>query len=912
MKTPTTMRNLCGIALGLVACGAGFPALADYSSTVLGKNPVGYWRFDQTNQLPTPAVATNYGSASAANGYYLNGVKALVDDALPATTDTAPSFDGFSQKVEVPFNAALNPGGAFTVEAWVRPMVIEGYDNKWYRAAVRNGTQQDGGGFQIQFDTGTVASPGVFKFTMWNGNSSLEVFRILAEAGNILATNNGPWFHLVGTWSSADNLGRIYVNGVELTNRAFVYTPNTNAPLRIGGGDIGPTDVWGQSFDPGPICKVAVYDTQLTPTQIAAHYDNGTNTAPGSAYSTVVAGDSPVGYWPLNESSIPAQPVLTNLGLAGTQLDGRYNYNSTLGVAGAQSPNYGGLETNNLATYISANGGSAWVPPVKNPAASNYLTITAWIKRNGNQMGSATILGRRVPGGEKSAFCFDGGGLNKLSYNWDDNANQYNFDTKLTVPDNVWTFAAMVITPTNAVVYMDYGAGLQWASNNFANTTLAGFTHELLIGPSGPYAGRRFNGTIDEVAVFTNALTAADLWDLRNAAFGSGLFLASQPVGHPVMLGGQVPFTAIAAGSTNYMPFSYQLLKNGSPVGTPGSSATIYYSNVKAADLGATFSINVLTNGGATASLTSSGVSLTRWTVPGEYSEVVENFGPAAYYRFSETTGTAVYDVAQALDGVTVGSLARTAGPVPTDFAGFLPSNSAYSGNGGYMLAAGPAISGSNVTICMWVNPNSGTQIPYSGLYYTRGADYAGFNYGPSGNTELGISWNGHYNDHSAVFVQPGVWNFIALVLGDVEGPTGPTNAATFYCYNTFVGWQSNSIYGAGGFPARNLAGGQGTAIGADPNTSLNRPAKGMIDEVAVINKTLSFDDINKLAMAGEHTHVSINPAAGTTYTVGWSYGTLESALDVNGPWTPVGGAVAPTYAGDSQAAPQKYFRVVP
>jgi hypothetical protein len=641
MKTknflPVRRLAVCGLLTAVVV----IPALADYSATVLAKNPVGYWRFDQTTPPPAAAVATNYGSAGAtANGLYVNGVKQLVADAMPATGDTAPAFDGFSQKVEVPFNAALNPGSAFTVEAWVKPTCIDNYDNKWFRASVRSGGGASGGGYQIQYDAGSSTAPGVFKFTLWNtATAGLEVFRQLADPVNILATNNGPWAHLVGTWNSADNIGRIYINGVELTNRTFAYLPNTNAVLRIGAGDPDPvgTDPWGQSFTPGPICKVAVYDTQLSPAQIVAHYTNGLSPSPSPGYAALIAADNPTGYWPLDESTIPSYPVLTNLGSAGAALHGGYGNNLTPAVAGPQPANYGGFESTNLGAFISANGGSAWVPPV-NYVTNNLLSIVAWIKRSGDQMAFANIFGRRIPGGEKSAFCFDGNGLNRLAYNWDDNGTQTGFDSKLTVPDGLWTLAAVVFTPSNTTLYMDYGAGLMSATNNFTNVTKLGFSHEILLGPSGPYIGRRFNGSVDEVAVFTNALTAGDLLDLRTAAFGSGLFMAGISEGRPVMLGGIAPFTCLAGAGSDYLPFSYQLLKDGAPVGPPVSSPTITLSNISAADISAAFSIGVITNGGSMV-LTSGVTSLKRWTLPGTYSALVESLQPAAYYRYMNCRG---------------------------------------------------------------------------------------------------------------------------------------------------------------------------------------------------------------------------------------------------------------------------------
>lgn len=913
MKSPsttTTNHPLRVTAVCLLALSAGLPALADYSSTVLNKSPIGYWRLNETN-LPSFGVATNSGSLGpAGHGLYVNGA-AQVPGPLAASTDTAAKFDGFSQKVQVPFNAELNPSSEFSVEAWVKPMCIDGYDTSWYRAAVRTGGAKSGGGYQIQWDAGNSTAPGVFKFTLWNASGSLEVFNTngVSAAGTnwtILATN-GVWAHMVGTWSWSDNVAHLYINGQEVTNRSFAYTPNASAVLRIGAGDIDPSDPWGQSFDPGAISHVAVYPIALTASNVLTHYQNGTHASPALAYADLVTGDGAVGYWRLNETP-PAPPVAANLGSSGSALDGKYLYASTPGVAGPQSPNYGGFETTNAAAYVSATGaawripGAVTVPPV-NILKTNALTITAWIKRDGFQMANANIFGRRVTGGEKSALCFLN--ANQLAYNWDDSSGQYNFDSKLTVPNNVWTFVAMVATPANTLLYIDAGTGLQSATNTVANTTKAAFTHDILLGPNGPYAGRLYNGAIDEVAVFTNALTAADLWDLRNAAFGSSLFIASHPATRPVMLGGKAPFTCLVAGATNYMPLSYQLLKNGSPVGSPSSSATLAYNNVQASDLTSTFSVAVTTNGGSIPSLTSSAAGITRWTIPGTYSALVESYQPAAYYRLSEASGTTVYDIGGGFDGFAYGTATRAAGPRPTGQVGYESSNNGYTLNGGFLPVLGPAITTNTVTIVAWLNPSTtSSQVNYSGIYYTRGAvDYAGFNYNNNASTQLGISWNGHYNDQTGVYAVPGYWNFAALVVS-------PTDA-TFYVYcpgNPYTtDWQSNSIVAA--FPVRNLAGGYGTCIGTDPNTGLNRPIKGDIDEVAVFNQALGWADIQKLALAGFNVNLSIQKASGNNFEIDWSYGTLQWSDSPDGGWSDVPGATPMSYSYDGTGVNKKFFR---
>jgi hypothetical protein len=305
----------------------------------------------------------------------------------------------------------------------------------------------------------------------------------------------------------------------------------------------------------------------------------------------------------------------------------------------------------------------------------------------------------------------------------------------------------------------------------------------------------------------------------------------------------------------------------------------------------------VLTNG-VPSPLTSSSVSLTRWTIPGTYSALVESYKPAAYYRLSEASGTTIYDIANCFDGVTSGSVARMSGPVPTDLAGFETGNQANNLAGGaYLPVGGPAIAGNNVTITLWIKPNSNVQVPYSGLYYSRGADYAGLHFGKGGNTKLAISWNGHYDDDSKVTVKDGEWNFAALVV--------KPGSATFYSYNVNYGWLSNSIIAS--FPVRNLAGGT-TCIGIDPNFT-SRYINGVIDEVAVMNTALEYPDIEKLAMAGQYVHVSILPAGAGFYQLGWSYGTLQWADSVGGVYTDVPGAAATSYLYNATGFGQKYFR---
>ena len=914
MKSHNTIGTKCLTVAGIcaLACAASLPALADaYSTAVLNKQPVGYWRFNEAVTV-TPATATNSGSLGAAgNGYYINGATQIAGPLAAPGSDMGAKFNGFSQKVQVPYVADLNPANELTVEAWVRPMCIDNYNTSWYRAAVRAGGTKAGGGYQLQWDAGNSSVPGVFKLTLWTATSGVETYATIGTT--IDATNNGPWFHLVGVWSSSDNTARLYVNGIQIASANRSYTPNVSADLRIGAGDQDPTDPWGQSFNPGAMSQVAVYPVALTAGTVLAHYMNGTNPSPSIAYSDLVIGDGAAGYWRLNET-VPAQPVAANYGTVGAALNGTYGYASAP-ASGPRPGNYAGFDATNSAVSISATGsmwvaGSVWFPPL-NLNTNRNMSFVAWIKRNGPQMPYPTILGRRVQGNEKSSVYL--GVSNELIYNWDDDINQYTFESGLIVPDNVWTLIGVVITPTSGVVYMDSGAGLFSATNTFANTIATGFRHEIFIGPSGPYQGRAFNGAIDELAVFTNSLSAADMQDLRNAAFGAGgLFAAAQPATRPVILGGSVPFKFVTGAGTAQLPITLQVMKDGALIGSPSpmnANSIVSYPNVTAADLARTFKVVATSSGG---SITSSPVAITRASVPGSYSALVESLGPSAYYRLNEASGQYAYDAATGNDAEAVQAI-HTTGPQPPTQAGFESGNGAntigtavYTAgpSPAFIASPGTAITTNQVTITAWLKPSNNNEYT-RGIYFSRSypaGTYAGFNFADSGQggpNQLDCTWSGHYNVHSGVFAYGGEWNFVAMVVT-------ATNIS-FYCDNLSAGWQANTLTMS--FSVPNLKGAI-TGIGLDPYSFTGRLIDGQIDDVAVFNRTLSVDELTMLANAGFNVRLGIQKTTGTNVEVDWTYGTLQWTGDlVNGPWTDVPSASAPSYIYDSATSGQKYFR---
>ncbi|NUO02139.1 MAG: hypothetical protein HUU01_16155, partial [Saprospiraceae bacterium] len=137
---------------------------------------------------------------------------------------------------------------------------------------------------------------------------------------------------------------------------------------------------------------------------------------------------------------------------------------------------------------------------------SNTVSMTAWIKRNGAQVDFAGIVYAR--GGTTSSGLSITSG-NQLRYTWNDAAGSYGFNTGFTVPDNVWTHIALVITPSDAKVYM----------NGLAVTRTAAHPAEAFDTPvkiGYDQGSRYFKGEIDEVAVWNKSLTQNEIRELMH------------------------------------------------------------------------------------------------------------------------------------------------------------------------------------------------------------------------------------------------------------------------------------------------------------------------------------------------------------------------------------------------------------
>jgi hypothetical protein len=184
-----------------------------------------------------------------------------------------------------------------------------------------------------------------------------------------------------------------------------------------------------------------------------------------------------------------------------------------------------------LGLYFSgATGSSATYVNLGNPTDfqfSNAFTFTSWVNSE-NSNRDAPILAKEGSGILSYWF---GVFYNRFGVLLDSNGSGWEFDGRnvSTVTENAWHHLAVTWDGSVVNYYLD-GVLLAAASASYSNT-LFNSTANLTIGVNSNYNFTAFQGTLDDIHIYNNALTAAEITADMNAVpipgavwlLGSGL-----------------------------------------------------------------------------------------------------------------------------------------------------------------------------------------------------------------------------------------------------------------------------------------------------------------------------------------------------------------------------------------------------
>jgi hypothetical protein len=612
----------------------------------------------------------------------------------------------------------------------------------------------------------------------------------------------------------------------------------------------------------------------------------------GGSYAEKIFTNNPVAYWRFNE----IEDASTNFAVA---YDSAGGYNAIYGTAaqngynaitGPQPPDFPGFEADNSALqtsdliltpnpYPSSYINWAIAPPLT--LNTNTATFCAWIKPAAIvQTNSCAIISARGTGSDVFAFGYLNQANNHLGYTW--NNQNIGVDSGLIPASNVWSFVALVISPTNAVIYL-YNTNGQFSFTNsnpiaHSNAVLAGIT---MIGddPSSTSLpqNRAFSGSIDEVAVFSRCLSDQDLYLIFKKGLNVGII--------PATIGQQPASSALFAGRTARFgvtvpigdkPLTYQWRSNGVNLVNGGrisgaNSANLAISSVTLADA-ATYDVVVDNVAHSPATSTPATLSvIASNAAPEAYEGALRAANPVYYWRFNEANGSPYsYDYWGGDIATNINLGVQANGPQPPDFPGFANTNTAntFDGLSSYIdTQISPMNNLGAFSIIGWFN-SPAVQAVRTGLFGQNDAAEFGFHgTNSTGLAQLGI-WtpNGNAAFLSQTDINLNQWYFAAGV--------GNGSAINLYLFttngaggaqilqSTATGTTTN--YGSSPYPFRIGGGG----ILDDPAVSGNY-FTGNIDEVAVFNRALSVGELSTLyataiGAAGLPPQITVQPGPAT------------------------------------------------
>jgi hypothetical protein len=465
-------------------------------------------------------------------------------------------------------------------------------------------------------------------------------------------------------------------------------------------------------------------------------------------------------------------------------------------------------------------------------------------------------------------------------------------DTELP---GVWTY--LVLTHDLSVGTRFYVDG-EWDGTQgwHFDRNLAG---PLIIGAQGlgaPAAGNPgvdmfFNGVVDEVAVYTYALTQAQITNhYQLALYGNNskpLFQA-QPQPQLVVAGGNASFSAVVQGT---LPISVQWLFNGSAIaGATTSTFTVTnaaYTSAGGYQLAATNTV-----GAATSALAQLSVLPTI-----RFANATN--GLVAHYKFEQDFRDAT---GRGNDGRPIGSPTFVPGRIGQWALQYLTDTNRGVYNFVYLGFVPDFLVSSNVdfSVSFWVqttNAELSGDLPFFsstarslgqlGMEFAPSFGFGGWYYGLDGLGGSSVGCQGaansindghwHHLLHSFTRAGPGI-----TYLDGVQVDSWPTAAAG------------------------DLDVGNPFCIGQDATGSYQQNGLYNLDDFCFWRRALTPAEAYAIWYSGEHFGASVDAYGPVTMTLSqasngrpliiWQAGTLLQARSLSGPWTPVPNATPTSY----------------
>jgi hypothetical protein len=460
--------------------GPSYATLVDSRPSLLA-----HWRLGEISGATASDTTGRY------DGTYTGGPTLGLPGAIAGDTDTAVGFNGATSKVTV---APLGSAADFTIEGWT---------NLTYCGATNNTLYGNVGTVRLVVRCPPTSLAAAYASVWLNGTE--YVLQPYVDG----PSNANTWVHWVLTRQA--NALTLYRNGIQIGQRSDLpATAPATLSGAIGAQSNGSYPLYGR------IDEVAVYGTALSDSDVAADYHAAlpVSTPPTYTYKDLVLSDPSLrSYWRLGEAS----------GATAADRKGATNGTYTGGVALGRP----GALVGDGDTAAGFNGSTSKVSLPTLGTVGDF-TIEGWTYLTTNSVTNNTLYGSigtvRLVARPGAFFtptaAYAGVWLNGIEYALQPAANTANPTESENW--NTWVYWALTRNGNTLTLYR---AGLQIGQR----TDLPAGAPATLAGAIGVQSNANYplTGRIDEVAIYTSALSAAAIANHYTAGVNGYVALAN-------------------------------------------------------------------------------------------------------------------------------------------------------------------------------------------------------------------------------------------------------------------------------------------------------------------------------------------------------------------------------------------------
>lgn len=236
-----------------------------------------------------------------------------------------------------------------------------------------------------------------------------------------------------------------------------------------------------------------------------------------NSYSNAVMSLSPLAYWQLNGTDMPPSDIATNIGSLGNSANGYYVSGAVHPVGGALANGVGtGVQFPNAAgnrvviPYQPALGTATpfsvefWAAPADVSSADSSFMCPASLTQFGAPPGNGD-------GTRKGWLFYQNGGAGWIFRTYGSANTAFNATANQTITVGQWYHIVGVYDGTNVLLYVNGQLAASTPADSYVPVDAAASPFSVGARGYGALGFFRYNGSMDEVAYYTNILSPADI-----------------------------------------------------------------------------------------------------------------------------------------------------------------------------------------------------------------------------------------------------------------------------------------------------------------------------------------------------------------------------------------------------------------